>query len=309
MGNKHKIVDIKPGLSATQIADELKRAGVIRSKVGFVILSKLTQKKLYAGEYKIERGHSLVEIFLNVARGDSETVWVTIPEGYTVQQIANLLESKKLASSEKFMRLVRAGISIKGIPSRQGIPDGNLEGYLFPDTYKIGRETKEEDIIKKMVMRFQEVTKNLQKEAVHSHLTLSWRQLVILASLIEREAKKPEERPLISAVLQNRLRKNMKLECDATVQYALGAHKNRLTYKDLEISSAYNTYKIYGLPPTPICNPGKASIEAAVKPDAVDYLFYVAKPDGSHIFSRTYHEHLKAIEAARMLHTVTSKRG
>ncbi len=172
------------------------------------------------------------------------------------------------------------------------LPSTGLEGYLFPDTYRVRHGAPGGEIAGQMLRRFDEV---VWRGLFHEHGTYQGRSvndIIILASLVEAEAKRDSERAVIAGVLMNRLRLGQRLECDATIQYALGKdRKQKLLYKDLEIESEYNTYKHAGLPPGPICNPGKASIEAAMNPAAVPYLYYVARPDGSHCFSRTLAEH------------------
>jgi UPF0755 protein len=166
-----------------------------------------------------------------------------------------------------------------------------MEGYLFPDTYHIGSRTTEEEIIKMMLKRFNDELVKLDYVEKITLPGLSLHNAVTLASLVEREAREDSERPVIAGVIMNRLNRGMKLQIDATVLYALGGHKEKVYYKDLEVDSPYNTYLYYGLPPGPIAFPGEASLKAAIEPAITDYLYYVAKPDGSHAFARTLAEH------------------
>jgi UPF0755 protein len=231
-----------------------------------------------------------------IAEGEVGVKWLTFPEGFTIQQMGDRLQAEGAGSSRKFTQdaLYGGGAFHTSFPH----PAGSLEGFLFPDTYAVPAGTSEKTVISEMLRSFEsKVTKPFATDIAKSGMSLD--QIVTLASLIEREAKVPSDRPLISAVLRNRLRKNMRLECDATVLYALGKHKQRVYFKDLEVDSPYNTYRNAGLPPGPIANPGLDSIKAAMHPANVDYLYYVARPDGSHIFSRTFEEHQRAKRDAR----------
>jgi len=188
-----------------------------------------------------------------------------------------LIEQKGLGRKDKFLKIVE---------------EKKLEGYLFPETYFVNYDISEEQIIEIMVDQFNKVfTKELEERG--KEFNFARRDVIILASIIEKEAAKEEERPLISAVFHNRLKKRWYLESCATVQYALGKHKNRLTYKDLKVDSPYNTYAHFGLPPGPICNPGFGSIEAALYPADSDLMFFVAEGEGTHRFSKYYQKHLK----------------
>jgi UPF0755 protein len=230
-------------------------------------------------------------------------VVLTIPEGYTLVQIAQSLQSSGVTSEQGFLEAAKsANVPAGGVSFP--LPQGSLEGYLFPDTYFLQPDSKPEAAVAKMLANFErKVYVPLKTEFASSSLSLnpefassshSFNEVVILASMVEREAKLPRERPLIAGVYINRLRKGMKLDCDATIQYALGHHKARLLYSDLTVDSPYNTYVHPGLPPGPICNPGLDSVRAALQPLQSDYLYYVARPDGSHAFSRTMSEHRAA---------------
>jgi UPF0755 protein len=222
-----------------------------------------------------------------------DTVKFTIPEGYNLNQIAEKLNSLGVVSPES----IQAALKVESykydfigqIPDREK----KLEGYLFPDTYEIYKDTSAEAIIDKLLGRFNTVfTEEYRNRAKELNMTID--QVITLASIIEREAKLDTERKTISAVFHNRLKKNMMLQSCATVQYLFKEQKEILTYKDLEIESPYNTYKHTGLPPGPIASPGLKSIEAALYPENVDYLYFVANDDGSHVFTKTYSEHLEA---------------
>ncbi|MBC7327106.1 endolytic transglycosylase MltG [bacterium] len=290
-----KEIEIKAGSSLLSIADNLKKEGLIRSKGVFIALAFLTGKvkKLKAGLYEISPNLSPYKILNMIAKGESKIVKVTIPEGFTIKQIGKRLEEAGLVSQNEFVALAQnAPVYLRAIVSA---PTANLEGFLFPDTYFFPKGVDKERILKTFLenFRYKVLDKFWGKGVLPFYDTLK------LASLVEWEAKHDEERRLIAGVLLNRLKKGIKLECDATVQYILPEHKEMITYKDLELNSPYNTYRVKGLPPTPICNPGIPSIEAALNPEPTDYLFYVALPNGYHIFSRTAEEHYRAVEKAR----------
>jgi UPF0755 protein len=238
-----------------------------------------------------------VGIVRALARGDVELVRFTIPEGVSMRDMADLLEAKGLASKERFLYL--AGGQDHDFKVIEGNTEfsGNLEGYLFPDTYTVETGITEEEIITVMVRRFaQAVLPEWSRENVDDNARkLGLHGIITLASIIEKEAKLSEERPLVASVFYNRLRLNMPLQSCATVQFALGSWKTRLTLNDLEIDSPYNTYITLGLPPGPIASPGLSSVRAALAPAASDYLFFAADQKGGHVFSRTFREHQKAI--------------
>jgi UPF0755 protein len=284
-------------MNARQIGQELEKAGIIRSARAFEWTVRLRgwSDRLKPGTYELRASMSPLHIARLLAEGRVATSWVTIPEGYTVRQIARLMEERGVANREEFQRLATQ----EGDTFTASFPlPKNLEGYLFPNTYRLPRGTGARVAIQTMISLLDRaVYQKYRAEIERSGFT--FHQILTIASMIEREAKVPEDRPLISAVIRNRLRQGMKLEIDATVLYALGTHKPRVLYRDLEVDSDYNTYKRKGLPPGPIANPGGACIEAALRPAPVDYLYYVARPDGSHIFTRTLQEHRVAIARAR----------
>lgn len=290
---KSRVVLISPGQGLGETATMLKKEGIIRSEQLFLYLAKQRglERKLRPGEYRLSGAMPLEEVVRVLAEGRQVQYRVTIPEGYTLMQIAELLDKKGLADKERFLQV--AATADFNYPFLKGLPHGEkrLEGYLFPDTYFFTRTMGEKAIINTMLKRFaRELTPDFQSKLAKSGLTLH--QAVTLASIIEREAKKPEDRPLVSAVFHNRLKKGMKLESCATVQYVLGPPvKKVLSKKDISIDSPYNTYKYPGLPPGPISNPGHASLLAAVEPAPVDYLYFVARPDGYNEFSTTFAQH------------------
>ncbi len=285
-------VVVPQGASTVGIANILEEQGLIRSSGAFRAYTAYRglDSSLKAGEFSLNTGMTVPEIVARLVQGETVTLSFTIPEGYNLTQIADRLAEMKIIDRDKFMEIAATEDFdhdfLKGIP--QG-PD-RLEGYLFPDTYKITRETTEREIIAMMLGRFaREITPEFKTSAADTGLTIH--EAVILASIIEREAQKDEERPKVSAVFLNRLKKGWRLESCATVQYALGEQKTRLLNKDLEVDSPYNTYKNSGLPPGPVASPGSASLKAAVHPADVDFMFFVVSEDGRHVFSRTLSEH------------------
>ncbi|MBP6965162.1 MAG: endolytic transglycosylase MltG [Armatimonadetes bacterium] len=298
-GPKGKVaVMIPKGASASHVAEVLARHRAVRSAFGFKLLAAVTGRSgsLKPGGYEIDPAAGPLSALGKIARGDVSARWVTIPEGYTIRRIGERLDEAKLGRAERFVEL--ASHSGRSFPTSWQHPGDNLEGYLFPDTYLVPVGAREEDIIRMMLDAFGRkivgpVADDLRSSGMDLH------RCVTIASLVEREAAVPKDRALISAVIHNRLRRGMRLEIDATVLYALGGHKERVFYGDLEVDSPYNTYRNDGLPPGPIASPGLDAVRSALHPAAVDYLYYVARPDGSHIFSRTFVEHQQAIKKAR----------
>lgn len=289
-------VKIPQGSTTVGVARLLEREGIVQSSLGFSVYTRWSGRDstLRAGEYLLSPGMSVREILDKLASGAVEIQTFTIPEGYTIRQMAELLNAKGYGDRDRFIEAVGGvQLSYDYLPSPDSgelTPEARLEGYLFPATYKITKGTPEEQIVRMMAKRFdREITPEFRKKAKALGLTVN--QAVTLASIVEREAKRDSERPMVAAVFLNRIRLGMKLESCATVQYALGETKERLLYKDLQVDSPYNTYKIAGLPPGPIASPGHASLQAAVNPAKVDYLYFVVSESGHHAFSRTLAEH------------------
>jgi UPF0755 protein len=222
---------------------------------------------------------------------------ITIPEGWTAKQIAARVESSIGISKDDYLQVVREGRLLVEYPflKNNGAPTRDLEGYLCPETYKVEKDVTAEEFVNTQLAQFQEKTGNLNWQVAQARGRTPY-EILIIASMIERETMVADERPIVSAVIYNRLAKGMPLQIDATVQYALPQWKDRLTYEDLKIDSPYNTYKYKGLPPGPICNPSASSVEAALNPTDDDYLYYVLAGDnsGRHVFSKTYNEHINA---------------
>ncbi|OFX14862.1 MAG: hypothetical protein A2Z18_06340 [Armatimonadetes bacterium RBG_16_58_9] len=308
---------IEKGASARQIAAILDDKGIIRSEFVFVTMCRIkgVGGKLKPGLYEFNRAMGASRIIKSLEDGDSLETWVTIPEGYTVRQIADLLDAKGLRRREAFLN---ASLARSGRFDRCAfLYADSLEGYLFPDTYLIARDGDVDGAVTKMLDAFEEKVVSplrprlerviLQRFGLASaSFAEGLHKMLTMASLVEREAKTDKDRPLIAAVLWNRLEKGMKLQVDATITYVPGEstrNKDRVYHKDLADGSSYNTYRHYGLPPGPICNPGNKAIEAVIAPAHSDCLYYVAEENGGHIFSRTYEQHQAAIrrikEAAR----------
>jgi UPF0755 protein len=281
-------VTIEPGDSMTRIVQRLREAKVTKNGTALLILAKLSGKdrEIQAGRYSFEKGTTLYSIFNKLVRGDVTLREVTIPEGLNIRQIAGILKRQIEMDSLEFVRLA----TDKRFTQSMDIAASSLEGYLFPDTYKLSWGTTTEKVAQVMVGQFRKTfTDRLARRSEEIGFSLS--QAMTLASMIEAEAKDGNERNLISAVYHNRLRRGMLLQCDPTVIYALPGLDRPLLLKDLEVNSPYNTYRYPGLPPGPICNPGKASILAALYPADVNYLYFVATGEGSHIFSTTLTQH------------------
>lgn len=288
-------ITVEAGTNSVKIAALLAEQGLIRSQTAFrfYVTAHKLDNKLKAGDYNFNTGLSIPEITSRLVKGETASYKFTIPEGFTLAQIVERLAERKLIDRGKFMELAANGQF--NYDFLEGLPAGSkrLEGYLFPDTYQVTPKTTEEQIINMMLARFaKEITPEYKAAAAKQGLTVN--QAIILASIIEREAQKDDERPKVAAVFLNRMKKGWKLESCATIQYALGTPKARLLDKDLQIDSPYNTYRIKGLPPGPISSPGSPSLQAAVHPAQANDMFFVILDDGEHIFSRTLQEHNKA---------------
>lgn len=288
-------VEIPAGSSTRQVAETLRGKGLIKNSLVFRIYAQLNgqEGKLRSGEYLLRRDMPVADILGVLVRGDVITYPFTVPEGYTVLQIARLVDAKGIAHEQEFLAAARrARARLEFIPADDRLLQP-LEGYLFPDTYRVPKGVSADEVVDMMIRRFQSVfTPEMAERA--ADLGLSVHEAVTLASIVEAEAVVDDERPVIAAVYHNRLRIKMKLDADPTVRYVLPNPGPIVTYEDLEVNSPYNTYRNNGLPPGPINNPGLASLKAALFPANVNYLYFVARKDGRHEFSRTYREHLLA---------------
>lgn len=288
----NKVVFIPKGASFRLVASNLEKAGVIRNADNFIFMANFlgAYKKVKAGEYELNSSMTPMEVLDYLIKGRVKKHFVTIPEGYNIKDIALLLNQAGLADDAKF---IQKATDMKFVAAL-GIEGVTLEGYLFPDTYEFTKGMGEEEMIQKMVEEFKAVYyNNFDFQARNRGLDM--KKVLTLASIIEKETGAPEERRLISAVFHNRLKKGIKLQSDPTVIYDIKGFDGNLTKSHLLNKSPYNTYAYHGLPPGPIANPGKASINAAINPAENDYLYFVSKNDGTHYFSRDLKEHNKAV--------------
>jgi UPF0755 protein len=290
---QNAIIKIDEGDNLSIISRKLKEARIIQDRIGFKIMVIIFKKStcLSYGWYKFKVYEAPKEILKSLIKGRRLTVKVVIPEGLKVDETIYAFRRHKEAdiNISKLKSLTKDTNFIKKV----GINQSTLEGYLFPSTYIFYKGEKPEIVIKKMVSNLFTVIKPSRKFKIRS-MEFSSHEILTIASMIEREAMVDREKPIIASVIYNRLEKNMRLQIDATVLYALGRHKRRVMYKDLRVKSPYNTYRNRGLPPGPIASPGFQSIMAALHPSRTKYLYYVATGRGDHIFSETYKEHVKA---------------
>lgn len=290
---REEVFDVEKGSTPVSIAHQLYKKGFIKSEKAFLMYARFVGKldKMKAGQYLIDTSMNTPEIINILVAGKVVTVTFTIPEGYTLDQIAEVLIKKGFTTKEEFWQVVKTG-DFK-YDFMKDLPKGErrLEGFLFPDTYVVAKGMDAERVINVMLNRFKQVIDELPD----NNTRLSLYELVTLASIVEGESLLDEDRPVIASVFYNRLKIDMKLDSCATIQYALGDRKKRLLNDDLKIDSKYNTYTNKGLPPGPIGSPGKASLEAVLEPAQTNYFYSVAKKDGSgkHVFARTHQEHVK----------------
>jgi len=287
--------EIKSGQDLADVIDTLDSKGQIRDKK--IVMEYISKHglntKVVPGNYSISNFVSLEKLvfFMNTGIYDNVPVKVTIPEGYTVEGIAGVLESKGIISKSAFLencREYKLPDYIKNDAKRKYA----LEGYLFPDTYEFYKGTSGKTIIDEMTARFKSIVDDVSKKAGKTISNEDLDKYVIMASIVEKEIQKQDERGKAASVFYNRLKIGMKLESCATVLYSLGYHKDKLSNEDLKVNSPYNTYLVQGLPEGPIANPGRACIEAAITPADTNYLYFVSKNDGSHFFTSSYSEFL-----------------
>jgi UPF0755 protein len=290
-----QFVDIPPGTGTAAMARRLADAGVVRSPEAFrlAVWMKGSGRRLQAGEYRFDRPMSPAEVVDKLSRGDVYVRAITFREGLTIWDMAAIYENADFGTASDFMAASKRADLIRDVDPEAK----DLEGYLFPDTYTLPRSATAEQLVERMVAQFRKVlTPELKQEAADRGLTV--RELVTLASLVEKETGKADERTTVAGVYTNRLRIGMGLQCDPTVIYALmlaGRYDGNIRRADLQIDSPYNTYRYAGLPPGPIAAPGAASLHAAANPADVPYLYFVSRNDGSHVFSTTLDEHNKAV--------------
>ncbi len=286
-----QVVVVRPGATLKDVARDLEERRMITGSRPFLLWARVKGygRRIKAGEYEIGAHMSPEAILETLTRGRVITHATTFPEGLTRWQIADILAEKSLLEREAFLARVDDG----EIVEKYGLKGKNLEGYLYPDTYNFSRGLSPETIVDVMVRRFKEVTDPLAPAVQRSGMTLA--EVVTLASIVEKETGLASERALIAGVFLNRQKKGMRLESDPTVIYGIPEFDGNLTRKDLRRPTPYNTYRIKGLPPGPIANPGLEAIRAVLFPAETEYLFFVSKNDGSHHFSRSLKEHNQAV--------------
>ena len=293
--NKADIIfKVKEGESLNGLFERLNNENVLRSSFFSKIYIKFNnvEESIKPGTYTVNSDISFNDFLSVLTDGKVSDYKVTFPEGYTVEDIAKKLEESKVCTKDEFLKVV------KEYPLPSYIKPNNerkyeLEGFLFPDTYAIPKGTTPKQIIEMMLNRFEGVISEIQSELGITIPKEEYEKYVIVASMVEKEARDDSERAEIASVIYNRLQKGMPLQIDATVLYALGEHKDTVLYKDLKVDSPYNTYKIKGLPVGPICNPGKPSLLAAIKPAKTDYIYYLLNPlNNKHYFTNNYEDFL-----------------
>ena len=284
---------LRPGYSTRRIAAELKKAGVIRNERAFWLWHEFHPKpSLKAGEYLFERQATLSQVYERIARGDIYFHVVTIPEGYTMFDIAKAMEDAGLGPAADFLHIAETQT---GLVSDLAPDAKSLEGYLFPNTYQFTRTQSLEEMAAAMVHQFRLVAQQIG-------LNADIPKLVTMASIVEKETAAPEERPRVASVYYNRLTQRMALDADPSVIYAellTGTYQGSLHHADMAVNSPYNTYRFPGLPPGPIANPGRSALEAALHPDNTNFLYFVADGNGGHRFARSLEEHNRNVTAYR----------
>jgi len=291
-----KLVLVPKGSPLPEVSGILREGGILPHPLAFraLVLLTFSGRRLHYGEYAFPTPPSTYDAWRRLVRGDVIKYEVTVPPGANLYDIAEVLEKKKLAKAEAFL----ATASSPDVLRRLEIPGESAEGYLFPDSYILVKPVTPEEILEFMVRQFhRNVPPDTEKRAQEAGLSLH--QVVTIASIIEKETGVEEEKPIVSAVIQRRLAIGMPLQMDPTVIYGVKRFDGTVTRKDLRTAGPYNTYRNRGLPPGPIANPGLASLAAALNPSKTQYLYFVSKNDGSHMFSRTLPEHNRAVEQFR----------
>ena len=293
-----KFVLLRPGYSTRRIAAELEAAGVIRSRLGFVLWHRIHRKQsLKAGEYLFDKTARMLDVHDRLVRGDIYVHTVVIPEGFTMFDIAQAVQDAGLGSSQEFLAVAKSNTELISDLA----PDAkSLEGYLFPNTYEFTRTQSMKEIAAAMVRQFRQVAEQIGLTA--SGQGTDVQKTVTMASIIEKETAAPEERSVVASVYYNRLARNVALQADPSVIYAEllnGNYAGALHHSDMQFQSAYNTYTHPGLPPGPIGNPGRSSLEAALHPAQTDYFYFVSDGNGHHRFSRSLEEHNQNVAKLR----------
>ncbi len=287
------IFDVQPGASLGQVARGLESRGLIRSALAFKWLARYRELDgaLQVGEYELSAAQAPREILMQIVEGRVVVYEVVIPEGLTAAQIALRLEAAGLANAAAFLAFASDAASAESL----GVEGASLEGYLFPETYRLPHGLGVREVAKVLVDQFHRVWREIEPQAKSQELAML--EVVTLGSIVEKETAVPEERPLIASVFRNRLKRGMRLETDPTVIYGIADFDGNLRRRDLEdTANPYNTYQIPGLPPGPIASPGADALRAVVDPAESEYLFFVSRNDGTHVFSKTYSEHVRAVD-------------
>jgi UPF0755 protein len=297
-----QFVTIEPGSGTRTIGQRLVDAGIVRNDATFraALWRSGRARRLQAGEFRFDRPMTPVDVIDKIARGDVYNRRITFPEGLTIREMARIYEQQGFGKAAAFIEAAGDTSAIRDI---DGVAT-DLEGYLFPETYSVPRDTTAATLVGLMVGRFRQLFTTEMQQAAQA-LELSPREAVSLAALVEKETAQPAERPIVAAVYLNRLRIGMGMQADPTVIYALqraGRYDGNLRRADLAFDSPYNTYRYAGLPPGPIASPGIASLGAAVAPAKVDYLYFVSRNDGSHVFARTLVEHNENVRQYQVLY-------
>ncbi len=292
-------VKIREGLSTAEIADRLAEKGIIDSTLKFRLMARIYgyDDKLRPGSYSFTLGMSEEEVFAKLLTGEKKLVQFTVPEGFGVKEIAERLYNLELADKEEFLREAETFAPFEYMHKHKDTFFA-AEGFLFPDTYTVESDVEIEEILSLMANTFDEkLTRSMREQALKMDLSIY--ELITLASLVEREVRFPEDRAIVAQVLLKRLKMNMPLQTDATLQYLMDTPKEEVSIADTQIDSPYNTYQHAGLPPGPIANPGMASIEAVLHPADTDYLYFVADRSGHNHYANTYEEHLNLVNKYR----------
>lgn len=296
------VYEVAPSKSFNSVAKDLENQGVVRNAEVFSIYARITgqRARFKAGEYLFNTNMRPIEVLSILTSGRSIARPFTISEGLNIFEIAALYERSGFGKADEFLQIVRDPRVVTALIGQEA---DSLEGYLFPETYQITKFTTTKELVASMVRRFLAVYREIQPE-LEKHTTMSRHQLVTLASIVEKETGAPEERPLISSVFHNRMKKNIRLQTDPTIIYGMavqsGLIPKNISKADILRPTRYNTYVINGLPPGPIANPGRDALLAAAKPATSEFIFFVSRNDGTHVFSRTYEEHNSAVRSFQM---------
>lgn len=283
---------VPKGAGFAQIAQDLERQQIIRSALHFRIVGRLRglDRRMQPGDYRLTNAMKPGEILEKMASGVTDARKFPVPEGYSMFQVAELAEKQGLFTRDSFLQVCRD----KQLLAELGINAQSVEGYLFPGTYLVGFQMDARGLVAEMVREFRHRTAGLEQQIASSGMSLH--QVVTLASMVEKEAVVPEEKPLIASVFRNRIKLGMPLQSDPTAIYGVRAFGGTVTKQDLQRQSPYNTYRVKGLPPGPIGNPGMDAIKSVLQPARTDYLYFVARKDGTHQFSRTLQEHNQGVQ-------------